>query len=230
MNKGIQKLFSGLSGTYDIVNHVLTLGLDALWRRKAAEIAIMGGGNRWMDICSGTGKMAFRLSRFAEDKTMVVAADFCIPMMGEAQVKPEARQIVFVGADVNELPFRDETFDLITISFATRNININRDILTQCFREFYRILKPGGRFINLETSQPSSRLVRTLFHLYVWLFVKLIGSIISGSKAGYTYLSHTIPRFYNASELAEIIRQAGFAEVNFHKMMFGIAAIHKAVK
>ena len=230
MNKGVQRIFSGLSGTYDLINHILTFGLDALWRRKAAKIASMDGGDRWLDVCSGTGKMAFRLSRSAGDKTMVVAADFCIPMMAEARAKSAARQIVFVAADVNELPFRDETFDLITISFATRNININRDILTQCFREFHRILKHGGRFINLETSQPSSHLVRALFHLYIRLFVKPVGSIISGSKAGYTYLSNTIPRFYNASELAEILHQAGFAEVNFHKMMFGIAAIHKAVK
>ncbi len=146
MNRGIQKVFLEVSHTYELVNHVLTCGLDILWRRKAAKVAAMGGGKRWIDICSGTGEMAFSLKRLAKNKTMVIAADFCIPMIHKAAAKPEANQISFVTADVNALPFHDETFDLVTISFATRNINVTRDILIQCFREINRILKPGGRF------------------------------------------------------------------------------------
>ncbi len=230
MNRGIQKVFLEVSHTYELVNHVLTCGLDILWRRKAAKVAAMGGGTMWIDICSGTGEMAFNLSHMAEKKTMVIAADFCISMIHKAAAKPEASQICFVIADVNTLPFQNETFDLVTISFATRNINITRDILIQCFREINRILKPGGRFINLETSQPSSRLVRRLFHLYVRLAVKPLGYFISGSKAGYIYLSHTIPRFYNAEKLTDIIREVGFVKVNFHHMLFGVVAIHKAIK
>jgi demethylmenaquinone methyltransferase/2-methoxy-6-polyprenyl-1,4-benzoquinol methylase len=103
-------------------------------------------------------------------------------------------------------------------------------VLVERLREFHRILKPGGRFVNLETSQPSSRLIRRIYHLYVRLTVKRLGSRISGSKAGYAYLAQTIPRFYNAGELAEIIRQAGFSRVSIHSMLFGAAAIHKAVK
>lgn len=183
-----------------------------------------------MDICSGTGEMAVYLSRFAKKKTMVVATDFCIPMIRKATVKPEAHQIIFTIADANALPFHDGTFDLVTISFATRNINVNRDILIQCFREFYRILKPEGRLVNLETSQPSVRLIRRLFHLYVRLAVRPLGYVISGSRAGYVYLSHTIPRFYSAEKFIDIIRQAGFVKVDFHHMMFGVVAIHKAVK
>ncbi len=230
MNRGIQKVFLEVSHTYELVNHVLTCGMDILWRRKAAKVATMGGGTRWMDICSGTGEMAFNLKRLAKNKTMVIAADFCIPMICKAVSKLESNQICFVIADVNALPFHDETFDLVTISFATRNINVTRDILIQCFREINRILKPGGRFINLETSQPSSRLVRRLFHLYVRLAVKPLGYFISGSKAGYVYLSHTIPRFYNAEELTDILRHAEFVKINFNHMLFGVVAIHKAVK
>ncbi len=122
------------------------------------------------------------------------------------------------------------TFDLVTISFATRNININRDALVHCLGEFHRILKPGGRFINLETSQPSSLVMKKLFHKYVKLFVKPIGQFLSGSRAGYAYLSHTIPRFYSADEFADLIHQAGFEEVTFNRMLHGVAAIHKAVK
>ena len=96
--------------------------------------------------------------------------------------------------------------------------------------EFYRILKPGGRFVNLETSRPSFWPVRKCFHLYVKLFVKSIGSRISGSRAAYTYLATTIPRFYSAQELADIMRQAGFDKVTFQQYMFGAVAIHQAMK
>ena len=230
MSKGIRKIFSEVPHTYDLINHILTFGLDILWRRKAAMVAAAGGGSKWIDICSGTGEMALCLSRLAKNKTMVVATDFCAPMIRKATEKPEAHQIAFTLASANALPFRDGTFDLVTISFATRNINVSRDTLIHCLREFHRVLKPGGRFVNLETSQPSSRLLRRLFHLYIRLAVRPLGYIISGSNDAYSYLSHTIPRFYSADEFADIIRQAGFAKVDFSHMMFGAAAIHKAVK
>lgn len=230
MNKGIQKIFSEASHSYELVNHALTWGLDILWRRKLTKTAAMDGGARWLDVCSGTGETAVYLSGLAGEKTTVFAADFSISMLREAAKKPEAAQIRFTLADAGSLPFRDETFDLVTISFATRNINTSRDALIHYLREFHRVLKPGGRFVNVETSQPSSLLIRKLFHLYIRLVVKPIGWMISGSKSAYTYLSHTIPRFYNADDFAQIIRQAGFSEVSFHSMTFGAAAIHRALK
>jgi demethylmenaquinone methyltransferase/2-methoxy-6-polyprenyl-1,4-benzoquinol methylase len=204
--------------------------MDIIWRRRTARIASQGGGSRWMDICTGTGEMAAYLQRQAGEATTVVSVDFALPMIQQAALKPEAQQVEFVLADAKMLPFDDGTFDLITISFATRNINLKREKLEECFREFHRILKPGGRFINLETSQPPSGLVRRVFHAYIRRFVRPVGQLISGSKAGYEYLSYTIPRFFEAEELAHIIRQAGFSEVKFHRMIFGVAAIHNAVK
>ena len=144
--------------------------------------------------------------------------------------KQKTKRIVFTLADAMALPFRDKTFDLVTISFATRNINVSRKALYQCLSEFYRILKPGGQFVNLETSQPAPRLIRKLFHLYVRVVVRHVGHMISGSKNAYAYLSNTIQRFHNAGEFADIIRQAGFAKVSIYPMMFGIVAIHQATK
>lgn len=230
MNKGIQNIFSEVSSTYELINHVLTCGLDYVWRKKAAKTGAAGGGSMWLDVCSGTGDMAVNLSRLAPENTRVFAADFSLPMIREAVPKPEAKNIVFVISEVKELPFADETFDLITISFATRNLNTSPDMLIRSFREFQRVLKPGGRFVNLETSQPSSTLIRKLFHAYIKLAVKPAGQFISGSKAGYIYLSQTIPRFYNAEDLAGIIRQAGFSKVEYSRLMMGAAAIHVAVK
>ncbi len=226
-----QRAFSpGVSTTYELVNHILTLGHDALWRRRAAEIAAAPGGTRWADMCTGTGEMAACLRRLAPRETTIYAVDFSLPMMAQARKKPEARKIDFVVSDVKALDFPDESLDLVTISFATRNINLNRDVLVRTFAEFYRCLKPGGRFINLETSQPSSPLIRTLFHLYVRLFVKPVGGLISGSYAGYAYLARTIPRFYPPDELSDIIRLAGFKTVTYEKLLFGVGAIHQGMK
>ncbi len=230
MNKGIQKIFAEVPKTYELVNHVLTMGFDILWRKKAVNIAIRQGGTHWLDVCTGTGETANYLAEHADSAIKVYATDFSLPMLAEARKKPNGGRIQLSLSDINKLPFPDNTFDLITISFATRNINTNREALENSFREFHRILKPGGQFINLETSQPKFFVIRKLFHLFIKIFVKPIGSLISGSDAGYTYLSSTIPRFYNAIELASILKSAGFQTVSFARLLFGAAAIHQSVK
>lgn len=230
MKKGIQSIFSEVVGTYELVNHVLTFGLDILWRRKAAREASRAGGTLWMDICSGTGEMAFYLSRRAKQKVKIISVDFCHPMLVRALEKKNIPNILFTLAEASSLPFPDKTFDLITISFATRNINPNKDTLNNHLKEFYRVLKPGGRFVNLETSQPSVKILRRLFHLYIKLTVKPIGFLLSGSKAAYSYLSFTIPRFYSHEEFSSILREAGFASVAHRPLFLGISAIHTAVK
>ena len=226
----VESVFSEVPATYELVNHILTLGLDIVWRKRAARIAATAGGCQWADMCTGTGEMAVYLSRLAPEGTKIHAIDFSGPMIAEASKKPEAEHINFVTADIKALPFPDESFDLITMSFATRNINLSKDILIRSFAEFNRVLKRRGRFVNLETSRPSISLVRRCFHLYVKLFVKPIGSRISGSGTAYAYLAKTIPRFYAAEELADIMHKAGFKKVTFKKLLFGAAAIHQGTK
>jgi demethylmenaquinone methyltransferase/2-methoxy-6-polyprenyl-1,4-benzoquinol methylase len=230
MTKAIRNIFSEVPDTYELVNHILTGGLDILWRRRAVKFAVQAGGSRWIDVCTGTGETASYLCRWAKNGTTVYAADFSFPMLKKATEKPEASSIKFLLSDVNNLPFPDNTFDLITISFATRNINLSRVTLIRTFKEFHRILRKGGQFINLETSQPSSSFIRKILHKYVKLFVMPIGSRISGSKSGYAYLANTIPRFYAAEELNDIMNQAGFKDIRVKKLMFGVAAIHRGIK
>jgi len=224
----LQDLFADVAPTYERVNRALTFGLDVRWRRKAARIAAAEGGEIWMDACSGTGETAANLRALAPPATRVISLDFCPPMLARAAAKPAGRAIDFVLGDVKALPFSDASLDLITISFATRNINLSREILGRTFAEFRRVLKPGGRFVNVETSQPRSRAVRALFHAYVRLAVRRVGTLISGSRAGYAYLGATIPRFYPPAELAAILREAGFGEVRVKTLMLGAAAIHVA--
>jgi len=230
MSKGIQKIYREVPRTYELVNHVLTLGFDMRWRKKAAKFAGAKGGAMWLDVCTGTGEMAVNLAELATGGTKVFGVDFSVPMVGVAAGKNGAGSILFSIADIQRLPFPDNTFDIITISFATRNINKNREFLTMCLREFRRVLRPGGHFVNLETSQPKSHVLRMIFHLYIRLFVSRVGGRISGSKSGYRYLSSTIPRFYGAGEFEDIIKEAGFESTGYEPMTLGAAAIHAGVK
>jgi len=230
MSRFIQKMFTEVPRTYKLLNHLLTFGQDIFWRRRAARVAAAGGGTLWLDACSGTGDMATCLSHLAEDGTNIVAVDFSLPMMSKAMEKSNAKRIRFTLADVGCLPFQDNFFDVIIISFATRNINLTKDNLLKCLEEFYRVLKPDGQFVNLDTSQPKFAPIRWMFHLYIKATVRPIGRLISGSDPAYTYLSHSMRHFYRPEKLAEIIRQAGFCEVNFNRMLFGAAAIHTAIK
>jgi demethylmenaquinone methyltransferase/2-methoxy-6-polyprenyl-1,4-benzoquinol methylase len=230
MKKGVQNIFSEVSGTYELVNHVLTFGLDILWRKRASKEAAKARGSLWLDVCSGTGEFAHSLRTRARGEARVVIVDFCPSMVRLATEKRGQDKFLVTIADALQLPFPDETFDLVTISFATRNINLSRPVLTRNFQEFYRLLKPGGRFVNLETSQPGRKFIRKLFHGYVRTVVKPVGYLLSGSRAGYTYLSATIPRFYGPEELAGILAEAGFGQVTWKPLFFGMAAIHVALK
>lgn len=228
---GIQKIFAEVPSTYEFVNHLLTGGLDIVWRRRAVRIAVEGaGGGRWLDVCSGTGETAAYLSRSAPNGTEVFVADFSMPMLRHATTRPGRERVHFSVADAGRLPFPDSTFELVTISFATRNINTSRTGLVRCLTEFHRVLKPGGRFVNLETSQPESRILRALVHGYVRTLVRPVGGTLSGSRAAYRYLSETIPRFHPAEEFSRIISEAGFTDVRFTPLLFGVAAIHQGIR
>ena len=228
MSTAVRDIFARVPRTYALVNHALTLGLDAWWRRKVARLAAAGGPGLCLDVCTGTGDMARALRRAVGEDALIVAADFSLPMLLKALEHPGSQAVHFCLADADSLPFADETFDVVTISFATRNIHTGRDVLLRRLGEFRRVLKRGGVFVNLETSQPRSPLLRRLVHFYVRLCVKRVGGAISGAPAAYGYLAHTIPRFYDGPQLAGILREAGFADVTLRPLFFSVAAIHEA--
>lgn len=230
MNSAIQKLYKQIPSTYEMINHLLTFGLDIWWRKNAIKKIKNNQGMRWLDVCTGTGETAVYLSRISKNSNPVFATDFSLPMLILAKNKPEGKQIRFSISEIKNLPFPDNTFDLITISFATRNIDINRKVLIQSFNEIRRVIKSGGQFINLETSQPKNSFIKYFFHLYIKIFIRPIGKTISGSKAAYSYLASTIPKFYHAEELKQILIESGFQNVEYQQMLFGAAAIHSSIK
>jgi demethylmenaquinone methyltransferase/2-methoxy-6-polyprenyl-1,4-benzoquinol methylase len=230
LRKGVQKIYAEVAGTYEVINHILTFGLDIFWRKKMAQTASRLGGTLWLDVCSGTGEMAYSLSQCAAEGVQIFAVDFSSSMLLRAKHKFQRSDLRYIIAEAGSLPFPDGRFDLVTISFATRNLNHRKDVLEFYLKEFFRVLKPGGFFLNLETSQPSLKLIRLIFHFYVRLIVRPVGRLISGSRSGYRYLAFTIPRFYNPEEFSSILKSTGFSPVSYKKFLLGVSAIHTAAK
>lgn len=230
MNHGLERLFARVAHRYELVNHVLTFGLDTTWRRRAARLASKGGGSLWLDVCSGTGEMARSLARQAAGQPRIVVLDFCPAMIREFGPARSGASFFFTLAEVDHLPFPDGIFDLVTIAFATRNLHTSPEALLGRLKELHRVLRSGGRFVNLETSQPGQPLLKKLFHAYVRLTVRPIGSLLSGSRPAYRYLASTIPRFYTAPEFSRLLIKAGFSRVEVKLLFLGVAAIHLAFK
>ena len=225
MSEGIKKLFSKISEKYDLINNILTFGLDNFWRKKTAKVGLKFNGNLCLDVCGGTGKQAYYLKKFSNKN--VFSVDFCLPMLNKAK---NYKEIKLISSNAKFLPFKDETFDLVAISFATRNLNTKKEEMILAFKEFKRVLKKGGYFLNLETTQPPFFLLKWLLHFYSKTLIKPVGTFLSGSKEAYSYLSSTIPKFYKAEILKEILKESGFSEVSYKYFFPYVVALHISKK
>ena len=230
-SSAVHDVFTPVAPAYRAINHALTFGLDGYWRRQAVRRALRGGPApaAALDVCTGTGETAALLQRLGRGKTVVTGVDFNAAMLREAE-RRAAGGIAFRQADATALPFTDGAFDVIAISFALRNLHVTTDRFTACLRECLRVLRPGGRLVTVETTQPPCAFVRWIVRRYVGLIVPRLGARLSGSRAAYAYLAGTIPRFHGAPELAAILRAAGFERVDYTYLTAGLVAIHEAVK
>jgi len=228
--QAVHDLFTPIAPTYRVANRALTFGLDGYWRWRAARRALRGDPASALDVCAGTGEMAGCLRRFGRGRVAVTAVDFCEAMLDEARRRSGADAITFLLADASRLPFTNESFDVTTISFALRNLNVTADRFAVCLRECLRVLRPGGRLITVETTQPPRVLVRWVLRRFLGIVVPRLGAWLSGSRPAYAYLSGTISRFHGAPQLAAILRDIGFGRVNYRYLTFGLVAIHQAVK
>jgi len=223
-------IFTPIAKSYRAVNSALTFGLDGFWRRRAACAALQCAPAAILDVCTGTGEMAVCLRRTGRGTASVVAVDFCDSMLRQAARRSNVNGITFQQADATSLPFADESFDVVTISFALRNLSFTRERLTTSLRECLRVLRPDGRLVTVETTQPPTALVRRIMYGYVRTVVPRLGAFLSGSRTSYAYFSGTIPRFPGAPEFAATLRETGFGEVDYTYLTFGLVAIHEAVK
>ena len=227
-------MFTAIPRHYDLVNRVITWGLDKRWRRQAARECLTSQPGKVLDLCCGTGDLAISIARLADNDVELTGVDYSLPMLEiaaeKARLLAKDRRISFTCGNAANLPFPDGYFDCIGISFSFRNLTYKNPSAQRHIAEILRLLNKGGRCVIVETSQPGSKLVRMLFHLYLRWFAYRIGYLISGNRGAYHYLAESAARFYTPEELKEMLATAGFSQVFFHPLCFGAVGICVAVK
>jgi demethylmenaquinone methyltransferase / 2-methoxy-6-polyprenyl-1,4-benzoquinol methylase len=222
----IRDMFAAIVPRYDIVNTLMTLGLDRRWRRRTVMMAEPQGALA-LDVATGTGELAFELAR--QGARAVVGSDFCVEMLEAAAKKRERNRVGeclrWVAGDAMRLPFPDSTFDCVVNGFMLRNV----DSLPATFAELCRVLKPGGRLVCLDLTPPRGPM-RRFFDLYIAAFVPLLGITVARNYPAYHYLYESLTIHPDADQLAGMMREAGFAEADYLIRGFGTVAIHRARK
>jgi demethylmenaquinone methyltransferase/2-methoxy-6-polyprenyl-1,4-benzoquinol methylase len=217
----VRDMFGRIARRYDLLNRVMTLGRDRAWRREAVRRAAVPPGGRALDVACGTGDLALELRQQVAG-ARVVGVDFTREMLARASTRGQGAGISWVLADAMRLPFADDSFDATVSAFALRNVTS----IPAAFAEMLRVVRPGGRVANLEIAQPRLPLFRRLFALYFYRLVPWIGGLVSGQRAAYTYLPHSLSTFLSPPEIAEVMCQAGWADVRFWPRMLGTVALH----
>ena len=226
----IAGVYDGIFRFYESANSFLTLGLDRWWRSRAAKIlkTLSPGASTALDVCTGTGDFSIVLYKTYGGALKVTGADLSRAMLSKARLKTD--KIEFVEAEAKALPYAAGSFDLVTISFATRNLDIDRRLMIGALIEVRRVLKDGGLFLNLETTRPKNPVINLLFRAYVKAAIGFLNLLSPGSRPAYTFLKNTILNFYGAEEFSTLLLEAGFKAPS-HKIFFpGAVAVHTAVK
>jgi len=216
--ESVRGMFDRIAPVYDVMNHVMTAGLDRRWRKLAVQ-EVVWPGDRVLDACCGTGDLAVEAERRG---ARVVGLDFSEGMLERARRKSGA--IEWVQGDALALPFGDGEFDAATVGFGVRNL----EDLEGGLRELARVLRPGGKLAVLEITRPRG-LLKPFFRLWFDVFVPLLGKVLPGGKA-YTYLPASVRRFPGPDDLTELFERAGFADVRYRLLGGGIVALHVGLK
>lgn len=222
-------MFTAIAPRYDLLNHVLSCNIDRLWWSRTAKKfshILTQPESRVLDLCCGTGDMTFALSKRAgKSSPKIMGADFSHAMLTRAGQKSEGTTLRWVEADALNLPFADESFNLVTSAFGFRNL-ANYDA---GLAEIARVLKPEGECGILDFGEPAG-MIGKLYRFYFRSVLPKVGTLISGVKGPYAYLPASVARFPEPSEMLERMRRAGFREVSWTPYTFGIAGLYRGQK
>lgn len=221
----VQGMFARIADRYDLMNRVMTAGQDVRWRREVIRRTALPTRGRLLDLGTGTGDLAKEALRSLPDAN-IVAADFTIEMMLVGRRDPGSARIRWLAGDALCTPFPSQAFDAVVSGFLLRNV-ID---LTAALMEQYRLLKPGGMIVALDTTQPPDGVFLPLIRFHMRHIIPTLGQLLAGDRMAYTYLPESTEEFLTAEQLAARMALAGFKEVGFRRLMFGTIAIHWGVK
>lgn len=225
----VEQMFDNIAPAYDQLNHTLSLGIDKSWRRKAIDWLRPYHPQRIMDVATGTGDFAILACRALQPEHLI-GTDISEGMMnvGREKVKKAglSGKISFAREDCTSLSFADHSFDAITVAFGIRNF----DDLDKGLSEMCRVLKPGGHLVILELTTPERFPMKQLFAVYSRLVIPTLGKLFSKDNSAYTYLPQTIKAFPQGEVMKGVISRAGFGQVRFKRLTFGICTLYMATK
>lgn len=230
----IRQMFGEISGRYDLMNHVLSGGVDYYWRYRTVRIVSPKGSDPILDVCTGTGDLALSYWRRGGRKIPVVGSDFTHSMLtiarekfGKQSAKSDAAEVEFLEADTQQLPFADDQFQIVSVAFGLRNVADTRAGL----KEMLRVCRPGGQVAVLEFSTPTNSLIRGFYLWYFKNILPLIGQLFAKNRqSAYNYLPESVSQFPQGGALAEIMKGCGLERVTWHPLTFGIATLYRGNK
>ncbi|GAA4418217.1 demethylmenaquinone methyltransferase [Georgenia halophila] len=219
--RDVAGMFDGVARRYDVTNDVLSLGQDRIWRVATRKAGGARSGDKVLDLAAGTGTSS---EEYADAGIDVVPCDFSTGMLDVG--KRRRPDLSFVAGDAMQLPFADETFDVVTISFGLRNVAET----DRALREMMRVTRPGGRLVVCEFSRPSWTPLRAAYQFYLGTALPTLASLVASNTEAYTYLAESIVSWPDQVALGRTIRRAGWHDVAYRNLSGGIVAIHRAVR
>lgn len=236
----IQTIFTSIAKRYDLLNSLLSLSLDRNWRQFAVKVSQLKANDRMLDVCTGTGELALAYFKALSNLNnlssvgnvgnlpRVMGTDFCAKMLEVGRQKLKKRriseaQVKLMEADTLNLPFSDNSFDVVSVGFGIRNVSDLKGGIS----EMARVAAPGGRVMILEFTQPPNRLFRSLYYIYFTKLLPVVGKVISGDKyEAYSYLPDSVLSFPDIHGLKKIMEECGLIDVKIYLKTFGIVSIH----
>jgi len=228
--KKVADVFHSVADQYDVMNDLMSFGVHRLWKRYTIELSGVRSGQTVLDIAGGTGDLTAKFSALVGREGQVILSDINASMLNNGRSRLIDKGILgnveYVQADAQYLPFPDNSFDCITIAFGLRNVT-DKDL---ALRSMYRVLKPGGRLLVLEFSKPVTPGLKSLYDLYSFKVLPLMGKLVANDEASYRYLAESIRMHPDQSTLKEMMSDAGFEQCDYHNLTGGIVALHRGYK
>lgn len=226
----VRQVFDSVASRYDIMNDLMSFGIHRLWKRFAVELAGIRRGHKVLDLASGTGDLAARFSGLVGPDGLVIMTDINAAMLEQGRIRMADEGLVgnvdYTQVNAESIPFPDNTFDCITIAFGLRNVTDKQ----QALNEMQRVLKPGGRVLVLEFSQPQGAALKSVYDIYSFKLLPQIGKVVANDAESYRYLAESIRMHPDQETLKAMMEQAGLERCDYHNLTGGIVAVHRGFK